>query len=49
MDNEKLIELVKIHTGLYDLSSPSYSDSSWKEKVWKEIAEELQQTGKIYI
>jgi len=49
MDSEKLIELVKAHTGLYDLSSPNYSDSTWKEKVWKEIADELHLTGKILI
>jgi len=47
MDSEKLIELVKLHVGLYDLSSPNYSDSTWKEKVWKDIADELNQTGKI--
>lgn len=47
MDSEKLIELVKAHIGLYDLSSPYYSDITWKEKVWKEIADELHQTGKI--
>ncbi|KAL4092435.1 hypothetical protein QTP88_026936 [Uroleucon formosanum] len=33
MDSEKLIELVKLHVGLYDLSSPNYSDSTWKEKT----------------
>ncbi|KAL4121322.1 hypothetical protein QTP88_013859 [Uroleucon formosanum] len=44
MDSKKLIELVKLHVGLYDLSSPNYSDSTWKEKVWKDIADELNQT-----
>lgn len=37
MNNEKLFELVKIYIGLFDLSSVSYSDCTWKE-----IADELQ-------
>jgi len=33
MDNEKLIELVRTHTELRDLSHSKYSDSTWKEKI----------------
>lgn len=36
MNSEKLIEPVETYNGLHDLSSPSYSDSTWKEKVWRE-------------
>jgi len=46
MDNEKLIELIRSHTELYDLSNSKYSDSTCKEKIWKGIAGELNQTGK---
>ncbi|KAL4113939.1 hypothetical protein QTP88_017489 [Uroleucon formosanum] len=44
MNNEKLIELVRTHTELYDLSHSKYSDSTCKEKVWKNITDELNQT-----
>jgi hypothetical protein len=45
MDKEKLIECVRAHSGLYDLSDRKYSDSAWKEKTWKIIGEELNQPG----
>jgi hypothetical protein len=46
MDNEKLIKPIRSHTELYDLSNSKYSDSTWKEKIWKGIGEKLNQTGK---
>ncbi|CAI6371641.1 unnamed protein product [Macrosiphum euphorbiae] len=44
MNNEKLIELVRTHNELYDLSHSKYSDSTCKDKIWKSIADELNQT-----
>lgn len=46
MNSEKLIELVRLHQGLYDLSHPKYSDATWKDLRWKEIGQELNQPGK---
>jgi len=45
MDNEKLIELVRQHNVLYDLSHAKYLDGQYKEKIWKSISEELDQPG----
>jgi len=47
MNNEQLIGLIRTHTELYDLSHSKYSDSTWKEKIWKGIADELNQTSKF--
>jgi len=47
MDSEKLIELVREHQGLYDLSHPKYSDANWKDLRWKEIGQVLNQSGKL--
>lgn len=49
MDNEKLIELVRQHKEFYDLSHLKYLDGNYKEKIWKEISEELKQPGKFNI
>lgn len=45
MNAEKLIECVRAHSGLYDLSDKKYSDSTWKDRTWKIIGEELNQPG----
>lgn len=45
MDSGKLIEIVRSHSSLYDLSDPKYSDVTHKEKLWKVIDEELNQPG----
>lgn len=40
MDCEKLIEVVKQYTVIYDLSDPKYSDFAKKERTWQLISEE---------
>lgn len=47
MDQEKLIENVKSCEPLYVMSHPKYSDTVFKENAWKEIAKEMNQSGKI--
>ncbi|XP_023228049.1 transcription factor Adf-1-like [Centruroides sculpturatus] len=42
MNQEKLIELVREYTFLYDLSDRRYSDNQRKDDAWKEIAKKLQ-------
>ena len=42
MDTEKLIELVRKHSELYDLSNSKYSDNLHKERIWEEIVEEIK-------
>jgi hypothetical protein len=48
MDTEKLIELIREHSGLYDLSNSKYSDNLHKERIWEEIAEEMKPNGKLH-
>jgi hypothetical protein len=43
--NEKLIESVKQHKELYDMSHRKYSDNAHKEKLWKTIGEQLKKAG----
>jgi hypothetical protein len=38
----KLVELVRKCEGLYDISNKKYSDGVWKEKLWRQIGEELK-------
>lgn len=45
MDDEKLIELVRKYEFLYNLQHPKYMDTAKKEMAWKEISEELKQSG----
>jgi hypothetical protein len=40
--DKKLIELVRKCEELYDMSYKKYSDSTWKEKLWGQIGEELK-------
>lgn len=47
MNNEKLIEIVRGHISLYDLSTSEYSDANSKEKIWKEIGKEMKQPGML--
>jgi hypothetical protein len=47
MDTEKLIELVREHSELYDLSNSNYSDNLHKERIWEEIAEEMKHNDKL--
>jgi hypothetical protein len=48
MDTDKLIELVREHSELYDLSNSKYSDNVHKEWIWEEIAEEMKHNGKLH-
>jgi hypothetical protein len=45
--NEKLIEFVSKHEELYDKRNKKYSNSVWKKKVWGQIGEELNKSGKF--
>lgn len=45
MNSEKLIEIVRSHSSLYDLGDPKYSDATHKDKLWKTIGDELNQPG----
>jgi hypothetical protein len=42
---EKLIELVKIHPSLYDLSHKDYKNMRKKDKVWEQIGVEAKENG----
>jgi hypothetical protein len=46
MDSEKLIELVREYSFLYDLQDKRYSDAPKKDAAWREIAQELHTSGK---
>lgn len=48
MNDEKLIELVRGHSVLYDLSHPNYMNTDFKNIIWAKIAEEMETTGKKY-
>ncbi|XP_047098372.1 transcription factor Adf-1-like [Schistocerca piceifrons] len=43
--DEYLIELVRSHSDLYNMTDRRYSDSVWKETLWKEIGEEVGRPG----
>ena len=49
MENEHLIELVRSHPALYDLSNQKYMDSNLKQELWKKIGEEMKLDGKFMI
>ena len=44
--DERLIELVRGHEELYDMSNKKYSDNLHKNKIWKVIGEEINKPGK---
>lgn len=46
MNDEKLIELVRNHTVLYDLSHKKYMDSNYKNIIWSDISKEIKLDGK---
>ena len=46
MDIEKLSELVREHSELYDLSNSKYSGNLHEEKVWEKTEEEIKHNGK---
>jgi len=47
MDQEKLIEIVKFHESLYVMNHAKYSDTVYKENVWRRIAKNMNQPDKI--
>ncbi|XP_030767181.1 uncharacterized protein LOC115890955 [Sitophilus oryzae] len=44
-DDEKLFVLVEENSVLYDLKHPKYINTQFKEKIWKNIGEQLKQSG----
>lgn len=46
MNDERLIVLVRNHPVLYDLSEPKYMDSGLKQRIWKNIGQELKVDSK---
>lgn len=46
MNDEKLIELVRKHEEIYDLSHSKYMDVNFKERVWRDIGKEMNTDGK---
>lgn len=47
MENERLIELVRMNRVLYDHTHPKYSDNHCKEATWKEIGKELNNSSEF--
>ncbi|XP_076029490.1 uncharacterized protein LOC143018188 [Oratosquilla oratoria] len=45
MNDELLIELVRNHPVLYDLSQPKYMDNCSKQDIWNKIGEEMKVDG----
>jgi hypothetical protein len=45
MDDEQLIEAVRNHSALYDLTPAAYRNVDCKEKAWKEMSVKLSQPG----
>jgi hypothetical protein len=43
--DEKLIELMRKCEALYDMLNKKYSDSVWKDKLWRQIGEKLKKSG----
>lgn len=48
MDEEKLINLVRSHECIYDVSSRFYMDQHMKRNAWQKIAEEMNKTRKLF-
>lgn len=46
MDDEKLIELVRVNPAIYDLSHRKYMDNNFKTTIWNNIGLELGVSGK---
>lgn len=48
MDEEKLINLVRSHECIYNVSSRFYMDQHMKRNAWLKIAEEMNKTRKLF-
>lgn len=46
MEDEKLMECVRKYEFIYNLQHPKYMDTVRKEMAWKDISEQLKQSGK---
>lgn len=46
LEDEKLIEVVAKFSCLYDLASPVYKNQLIKDNAWKEVAEQVERSGK---
>ena len=49
MIDDLLIELVRNHPVLFDLSKPKYMNSNVKQDIWNKIGEEMKVDGKYLI
>ncbi|XP_022198383.2 uncharacterized protein LOC111055477 [Nilaparvata lugens] len=47
MNDEKLIQLVRVYPALYDISHPKYMDADYKKQIWKFIGNELEANGSL--
>ena len=45
MEDEELIEAVRGHPELYDLTMASYRNLDVKESAWKSVADKVNQPG----
>jgi hypothetical protein len=43
----KLIQMVRKCEELYGMSNTKYSNSVWREKLWGQVGEELEKSGKF--
>jgi len=46
--DEKIIEMVRSHIELYDLSHSKCMDSAYKDRIWNFIGNEINLTGKWF-
>lgn len=46
IEDEKLVEMVAKFDCLYDLASPLYKNQLIKDNAWREIAEQINRSGK---
>ena len=49
MDDETLIVLVEENSVLYDLKHPKYINTQFKERIWKNIGEQLKHKVIVHI
>lgn len=47
MDDKKLIECVRQHVELYDVSDKRYVDAARKRCIWNKISQQLGYSGKL--
>lgn len=45
MDDENLIEKVRLYDELYNMAHKKYSDNHHKDVIWTKIGKELNTTG----